>query len=302
MRNRRIIVLCLIGVALVFIALFAYNPTSGEPSYDGLPLSYWVTSLSGNSITMVQLQNATNAFDHIGPAALPFLVKWIQYEPPQWRTRLGNWLNRTPFPGDQLSQWVEAPRAWRLAVGSHEAFSTLGKRAMPVLEDLCRLMNNTNSPYTAGQAAAALAFLGTNAFPPLLEVAKNARHPSRLAAIGAIGRISDLGQAAQLAIPAITDCLAATNTHSQVIAIIALGNLKVSPETSVPTLVSSLKHPNAYIRLYSANALGQFGPLALSAIPALTNALADLDQRVRERAAAALKQIDPATFTNATSQ
>jgi hypothetical protein len=99
----------------------------------------------------------------------------------------------------------------QLSVGTDESFRILGQRAQPDFEDLHRLMNQTNTPYTASHAAAALGHVGKSAFPPLLAVLTNAQHPARTGALNAINEISDLGDAAQLAVPAITNCLNPTN-------------------------------------------------------------------------------------------
>jgi HEAT repeat protein len=164
-------------------------------------------------------------------------------------------------------------------------------------------MSATNVPYTALEATMALGYLGTNALPPLLAVAANARHPARLGAITAIGSIPDIGDAARLAVPVITNYLNVTNTPTmQIVAITALGNLRAAPQISVPALVSTLKSKNAKLRLYSAIALGNFGPQAIGAVSALTNALTDSDPLVHYNTEIALHKIDPATFANAPSQ
>jgi hypothetical protein len=303
-RKRRILLLCLIGAALAVIALIAYKPTSHEPSYDGHPLSFWVLTQVTATYDPDQPAKATNAINHIGPAALPFLVKWIQYEPPGWRSTFGILLEETPFItvrefGDQIRQ----PTAYRLAAATPYAFGILGKTAMPAFDDLCRLMNETNRPCTASQAALALSHLGTNAVPPLLAVVTNEHHPARLAAINAIGKISYPSDAAQLPVPTITSCLSDTNNpDSQVIATIALGDLKSAPQISIPALVSSLNNGSTELRRYSAIAIGCFGSQASNAIPALTNALKNSDTLVRYYATEALHQIAPTAFPDAPSR
>ena len=204
-KHRKVLVTILVGLA--FVALVAYRRNPAEPSYGGHPLSYWVQGMGARDILEAEQYDKTkNAIDHIGVAALPFLVRWLQYEPPEWRSRLSGWFSRTDFPlAGQLSDLIIQPRALQLAVGTPSAFQILGKRAAPALDDLCRLMNDTNSPYTANQAAETLASLGTNALPALLAVATNAQHPARGEALAAIGAIDDLGDTARLAVPVLTN-------------------------------------------------------------------------------------------------
>jgi hypothetical protein len=297
-RKKRVI-LCLIGAALALIALLAYNPTSGEPSYEGHPLSYWVAIL-GSSPPRSDEEKAKNAIDHIGAAALPFLVKWIQYNPPRWKRTVAYTLARTPLPlAHKLANRMIGPR---LVIGTHFAFAALGPRAMPAFDDLRHLMNDTNRPNTTTEAARALSCFGTNALPALLAVITNTNHPARVGALSAIAEMSHLPDAAQTAVPVIINCLTDTNPTVQIVAIVTLGRLKASPQVSVPALVSCLKTKYETIRFCSAAALGQFGPQATSAIPALTNALTDADRRVRASAAKALHEIDPVTFPRSVVQ
>jgi HEAT repeat protein len=172
---------------------------------------------------------------------------------------------------------------------------------MPAFDDLCRFLKDTNKPWTAARAASALGFLGTNALPPLLAIVPKAGHPARLRAIRAIGQMFELGDSAQIAALAITNCLNPTNAWDiQVNAILALGDLKACPQISLPVLISCLKSTDQAIPGYAAMALAKFGSQATNAIPALTNALTDSNIGTRTLAGEALRQIDPATFTNAT--
>jgi hypothetical protein len=268
-RKKRTLLICAACALLAILAVFAYKPASREPSYDGHPLSYWVASLGRTGTPESDLEKATNAIDHIGVAAFPFLIKWIPYSTPNWRPTVGNWLRRRPFPFAQpMSVWIMEPRAKQLDLGTRSAFRVLGERAVG----------------------------------PLLAVATNAHHPAHLAAINTVSTIPELGDRVQLLLPAITNCLNPTNTpFAQILASYSLANLK--PQISGPVLVSYyLNSPNSVVRHYSAIALGNRGLWAFAPIPALTNALADPDPGVRERAAAALHRIAPDTFTNATSQ
>jgi hypothetical protein len=303
MRKKRTLLICAACALVAIIALLAYKSATAEPSYGGHPLSYWVVLplISRNpELRSYDRKEATNAIDHIGVAALPFAMKWLRYEPQQWRTRVGIWLVGTkyfPFAG-RLSNWILDPQPQQLGLGAYYVFLALGKRALPVFDDLCHLLNDTNRPKTSGEAARALGCLGTNALGPLLTAATNAQHPARLFAIDTISVMPELGDAAQLLIPAITNCLTPTNDlNVQMNALISLAHLK--PQISVPVFVSSLNTPNPTIRRYSAITLGQLRPTASSVIPALTNALADPDPGVRECAARALHQIDINAFPNA---
>jgi hypothetical protein len=183
MRKKRTLLICAACALLALVALLAYNPTSGEPSYGGQPLSFWVAPLGEDDIIPpAQYKETTNAIDHIGAAALPFLVKWIQYEPSPLRVTLSDLFDRAPFTSHRLSERIMETKAQRLADGTYFAFYVLGEKAMPAFDDLCRLMNNTNRPCTASAAITALSCFGTNAIPPLLAVGANTNHPFHIRA------------------------------------------------------------------------------------------------------------------------
>lgn len=254
-------------------------------------------------VTIDEREKAREAVNQIGVAALPYLLKWIHYEEPAtWRTKLGLWAWRTRLPfTTRLANWVMNPTPRQLAAGTYEAFRVLGDRGRPASDELCRALNQTNMPQTSATAAFALAGIGTSSLAPLLTVVSNAQHPARVAAIRAIGSLTNLGDSAQQVVSAITNCLGHSNAMSaQVIAIIALGDLRAAPEISIPALSSMLTNGSPRFRVYSISALGKFGPQASNAIPALTNVLADPDHYVRDSASVALHEIDPATFTSAT--
>jgi hypothetical protein len=196
-RKKRTLLLCAVCALLAILALLAFKPQPHEPSYDGHPLSFWVAALAratpiglDTPTPREQLRKATNAIDHIGVAALPFLMKWIQYEPAQWRLKLFYKLNAAPSPRARLlSRWVINQKTFHLATGACRAFGPLGTRAMPAFEDLCRLLNDTNRPYTSSGAALALGNFGTNALPQLWATAKNANNIASFYARAAITEI-----------------------------------------------------------------------------------------------------------------
>lgn len=297
-RKRRTVLVCVacVGLALVILALNNHAP---EPVYGGHRLSFWVEGLGIRSPPSGDMEGATNAIDHIGAASLPFLLRWIQYEPAEWQRKLCVPLDRLQYGwAHRLSGWLLRPRNLKLAFGSCTALHVLGPRAIPALEDLRRLMNETKAPMAAQRATAAMGDLGTNGLPDLLAVIENPLHPQRLVAVAVLGQMPDVGDAADTAVPAIIACIGLTNAgYLPLVAVDTLGRLKTAPELAIPALVTALQSTNTTLRSMSAEALGRFGPKAISAIPALTNALADTAPDVKFQARRALHAIAPATFS-----
>src|SRR5262249_24529201 len=147
--------------------LLAVKPR--EPSYKGHPLSYWVVLL-GKPYTPPAAtddlgfdpdqETAKEAISNIGPAALPFLSKWIYYKQPPWRTRFGLRMLRahTPF-AKRLATWAMQPDTEQRAMGSYKAIGILGNKANPAFEQLCRVLNDPHAPQNLG-APFALARFG----------------------------------------------------------------------------------------------------------------------------------------------
>jgi hypothetical protein len=190
MRKKQALLLCTACALLAILALLAYKPAPREPIYDGHPLSDWVVALATDATPKEGAPAPTYAIDKIGPAAIPYLLKWTQYERPRWRQNLCTWLDRRAYTlTRELASMLADKRADLLASGTSAAFNVLGPRAMPALDDLCRLMNDTNRPSTALRATGALAYLGTNALPQLEAAATNANYPINLAALDAVRKI-----------------------------------------------------------------------------------------------------------------
>jgi HEAT repeat protein len=297
-QKKRVLLLCLITAGLALGLFFVRRP-SNEPSYNGHPLSFWVSGLV--NFDNPEHSACPQAIDHIGVAALPFLLKWIKYEQPAWRRSLGIRILHSRLPGSRaLAFHVVEPTSFQLGLGSGEAFGILGERASPAFDGLCRILNQTNAPQTSSRTALTLAVFGTKAIPPLMLVATNAHHPARACALQALDRISVNDDAARLEITALTNCVGAANPPLvRKLALMTLARFKAAPEISIPGLMSMLTDANPIVRRDAVERLGDLGTQARVALPALTNALSDTDPSVRRLAIHALQQIAPEAQTNA---
>jgi hypothetical protein len=114
----------LLAILLVTFSLVAYQRGHAQPAYAGHRLSYWVEILGSRESTELQKVMATKAVEHIGPAAAPFLVEWIQEKPTKWTERRTN--------------------LYDLAIGAWEAFRILGSRAASADRALFRVTQDPN--------------------------------------------------------------------------------------------------------------------------------------------------------------
>src|SRR5580765_975729 len=102
MRKREVYLM--VGVLVVggvLVAVFAGRER--EPEYGGKRLSEWVrrigTTSAGGRVRRMGIDTAEmEAIRHIGTNALPYLVRFMRYEQPQWKAKLYGNLNRAlPF-------------------------------------------------------------------------------------------------------------------------------------------------------------------------------------------------------------
>src|SRR5215471_10026085 len=166
MRKRRKLLLTLGCAALAVVLLLALTRT-GEPTAHGKPLSYWVELYGGPNppagrlLTPEAKMEADAAIKQIGTNAIPFLLKWMDYDLPQWKFKLlmktgklPNWIiNSRPV------RWFFAapklPFGWSAAM----AFRALGPAAAPAIHEL-EIRAEGNSKERRGQALFALSHIG----------------------------------------------------------------------------------------------------------------------------------------------
>ena len=153
-----------------------------EPYYDGRRLSTWIELYdNGGSPTEAHYERPVRAIRYIGTNSLPFLLKWLDYEPTVRRSDVGE------FP-ENFHEWIgeTCPGPWLLlgqqagerAYNAMEAFAVLGPLARPAIPELIRRINLTNSPFKRDFAMFALTSLGADAVPALSATQGVAsRHP-----------------------------------------------------------------------------------------------------------------------------
>jgi HEAT repeat protein len=106
---------------------------------------------------------------------------------------------------------------------------------------------------------------------------------------GAFG-LSQMGPAAEEAVPGLIDCLKKETIVRQNAAL-ALGAIGPGASEAVPGLIELLGDPEWIVRRQAAVSLGQIGPAARAALPELGKLKKDRDSLVRKAAMAAAEKI-----------
>jgi hypothetical protein len=265
-----------------------------EPSFQGTKLSEWVLSYQPGPGAPFS-EGARVAIGHIGTNALPFLLRWIQYEPRAWRKVWERF--SLPFFEDGS----------RRAEGAVAAFRVLGPRGSGAIPELVRLMNGTNEQigFMAGRA---LGGIGKEAIPVLLDLLTNRpvrggprsftkapgdyyRSIKTTQGFQLADAWMELGTNTRFAVPALIREL--TN-RDESIAAMAAGLLAIEtvPATNyaVPIPGGTAWVPTGTWRL---TVYGEPDDVARQAVGFLVKAMNDPDSSVREEATNALRKIAP---------
>src|SRR5207237_6743159 len=79
--------------AVIAVTIKLLWPVDSEPTYQGRALSYWLTEYSRSPYNPPGIGIAIR---NIGTSGVPLLVKWINYEPSAWKTRMIGVLYKVP--------------------------------------------------------------------------------------------------------------------------------------------------------------------------------------------------------------
>src|SRR5436305_767360 len=90
------------AVCVVALAAVLLWPRASEPVYQGRTLSEWGDAKIFGSIGEGIV---ANAISQMGTNALPFLLRWIEYEPPRWRERFQGILMKIPIVAIPRKLW-----------------------------------------------------------------------------------------------------------------------------------------------------------------------------------------------------
>jgi hypothetical protein len=142
-----------------------------EPRYNGVPLSdclrATVRAQGWND------EQSVNGAAQIDTAAIPYLLKWMHYEPGDLRLnlayRIGRWRPRSAF--GPLAKWIQRNDREELAHATTTVFLLLGSDADSASDELGLMLNDASAPETAHRAMIALEAIGTtNSLGKLISV------------------------------------------------------------------------------------------------------------------------------------
>lgn len=155
------------------ICLVAFWQGEREPEYNGKKLSEWLEICRQHPALYVERLSAERAVQSIGINALPWLVKWMNYDEPAWQVKLFQSRYYRYVPKFVSYYMVKPITQHRHA---EIGFQILGRTAGPAAPELARILDNY-AKISWAPALVALRGLGVDAFPPLYAVATNRAKP-----------------------------------------------------------------------------------------------------------------------------
>jgi HEAT repeat protein len=272
-------VLPVIAILIGGFASASELPPDG-PMYGGTPLNVWVKKLQYCDIQGSSFRPAAEvveAIQSIGPAAVPWLVKWMRLT----ATRPHTFPNPVSPVDPELDS---APTHYEVAM----AFRVLGTEGRSAVPELARLISGADDKPVEYDAfidsISSLAFLGPDAVPVLLRqvfAITNGDIPLKGLVIDRLGWMGTNGEAA---IPSLITWAGDTNASVRQSAVGSLAAIGRKPELVLPVLITASHDPDDTVRLQAATGLGNFGKQEKSAITPLIKLLKDPEPNVRRLA------------------
>jgi hypothetical protein len=296
----------LIGLGIILLALIGavIFSRSNEPMYEGRTLSEWMGDYHmpwGDGLgpwdeQMRRHENASNAIVRIGPKAIPYLLKWLDYEQPSWSVKFCDFLRNHCIKmkfGRTLLYSLESPQT--ISIHSPYTFRVLGPCAEEAIPKLAILLNNPKRE-VAQRAGAALSTLGSKGLSPLMTALVDTSRTNRADIALCIGSMCESGRPA---IPLLIRCIKEQNNKELcACACAALSQIQPDPDLVLPDLIDSIADTKRR-NIPAIRYLEKIGPVASNAVPVLLIALRDPDPGIREYVTNALKSIDTTALEKA---
>jgi hypothetical protein len=154
--------------AAVIAAMAFWKPP--EPQFKNRGLSDWLNQYQMNALgeyDAARSAEAEAALRAIGTNALPYLLKWIRYEPYRWQIQTPPQL---PQQAARQLHSLTLHSKFARAVIASDVIALLGTNAASAVPELGKLARDGTQPSTAARAIKNLAQLGTTGLPELFAV------------------------------------------------------------------------------------------------------------------------------------
>jgi hypothetical protein len=281
MRKGRRVLLIVGGLAAACLLVVVLSPSEKEPEYHGKKLSKWVLALDDPrpSDEAADPAGASEAIRALGTNAIPLLVKWIAYDPSDYRVNFSKLLAGLRFDPRQRS----LRRLEGRTANSVTAFRCLGSVGVPAIPQLYFIMINGPSISATTRARDSLAFIGEPAVPFLLTALTNNQYQLRSQIPGTFAFMGMQGIDVRPAIPILISLLKDADqltSESCAGALAQLGRYGMERDTIVAALIEATHDAKPKVRRQAVIALSKLGDPSKTVIEALIHSMDDPEMEV----------------------
>ena len=277
-----------LAIAIALVICLRGRPADDQPRCEGKSLTDWAgiyireTGADPSSLRLLlrrsktpvelssQAKEARRAIRLMGTNALPWILKHLAYEPPPWKARVNDIVERFTSDGDSEGSVVFGFEKEQAQVqAALMTLEILGPDAAAAIPELRCLAASTNASPWARPALRGLIGAGREGLASLLSVVMNDNAVLRREAAIYLGVAFRGDTNALPAVPVLLTYLTNRASLSAQWAAAALGNLALAPELVVPALTNCLTASDEHLRRVAARALFRLGPAGRAALPAL---------------------------------
>lgn len=251
------------AAAAVFLGWRLVHPP--EPAYLGKPLSAWVRQYNTNYLrgdaSKSSAEEAQRAIQHIGAAALPFLLGQMRASDSSLKKKLRATVSRNWH--DRLGLRDKSPEIRRLGAHGIHALGTNAAPAAQAIIEIATRHPDEDARYIAVFGLRKLAPIGEPVFPFLLQCLTNSEPTIRDEAAIAFGGMRD--QPA-LVVPILIEYLqfakSSPKTYECSDAVNLLWFFRTNANAATPILLELLNHSSDAVRSQVTNSLPDINPEA----------------------------------------
>lgn len=293
MRRRRVII-ALAACVLVGVGVVAFWPGEKEPEYNGKKLSEWL-----ETSRYMSPSPGADAVRKMGTNAVPWLVRWLNYNAPEWKAKFtrARFFDYLPSP---LSRLIT--RRERRSFEAYEGFRILRETAHPAIPELVKMIDNYPGE-SSRFAILSLGEIGGDAVMPLFQVATNKANAIRLRewafealSYGKFPKVETDDEHMSPLIPILVPCLFEPGLEQPTMRFI--GRLGMTPDVALYISTNAVASPSPEVRVWAINWGARIATNTAQLIPELKKCLQDSDTKVRQEATNALEKIAPEVLTN----
>jgi hypothetical protein len=286
-RRRRFLIL--VAVCGVVLTITLASSGEREPKYKGQTLTYWLVKLSHDASE----KEALTAINQIGTNAVPWLTKWIVYEPSMTKQRLLDFTQKLPEKLQRpLQVMITGDRWWaerqELAL---IGFRELGPQARSAAPELVQALVRGKGGVFGYPLTPALVAIGDDSILPIVNVMTNLAYPKSVR-IHAVYWLRSLGTLNSFATSNLVACIQKQEPEVGLASAEVLASWQDKVEVVLPFLTNLAGDANSLVRRNVADCIRAYGYKARSAVPILLQLQKDSSRDVRVSATNAVYAID----------